>query len=212
MTKPSKRIAARIRRLRHLIERHDAALASDITDARREDLAARRAITAEILNGLLEDGKMRRHDEPPAAAPPSADWKLICRRQIRTADKIYNCGCEVPLEACGRNLAALLNARAVAWVKPGTPISAKPIDLPPPPPPQKQNPKIEIVDDVDVVASWKKTLALTAQRLDEDFGKARDLLMKDEKASELFRRATRVFCETEAKRQGVISVAAPQGF
>jgi len=168
---------------------------------------------AEIDGRLLglEDEMRRRHDDGVPAVPPGAGLVLVARREIRTSSKIFPVGSCVPVEALGRNFSALLSNHFVEF-RPPTKSLAKPRDLPAPPAPPQGNPKVEIVSDPDVVVSWRKTLASMAEKTGGDFGRAHVLLMGDDKASEIYRRATRVDCLQRAKRQGVQSVSPQAGF
>lgn len=153
----------------------------------------------------LEAEMRKMMDDPVSAAGPGL--QLVVRRQFVAGNICYPVGSVVTdVRVLGPGYSALMAGHYLEW-KPSDRPPAQARPLPPASPPQKPNPKIEIVDDADVVASWRKTLALTAERLDGDFGRARDLLMAHRDASALFLRATKIWTDAEAKRRGVVSVS-----
>jgi len=160
----------------------------------------------------IEDETMRRHDDSPVAVPPGAGWRLVAKRRFQTATQIFDVGCAVEVAQLGKNFAALLGSHFVGWVPPSTLITVKAKPLPAPPAPAKGNPPVEIVHDADVVASWRKTVSLMTDRCGGNAARARDLLLANPVASEIYLRATRVWCVAEAKRQGVVSVSPSPGF
>jgi|SRR5271169_3209932 len=60
-----------------------------------------RRVLAELEKGK---GEMLRNDDAVPVKPPQRGWRLIARQRIQTSTKIYNCGCEVPVEDVTRNL------------------------------------------------------------------------------------------------------------
>lgn len=185
-----------------------AVLVDGVSRRVAEQLANREISVEEAQETMRKHG----HEDSPIAAP-GAGWRLVAKRQIQTTGKIYPVGAEVPVAALGKNYAALLSSHFVGWVPGGTEITVKARKLPPPPARPKGNPAVQIVDvPNDPVASWKQTLQRMTALCDGDAGRADCLLMANEVASELFRRATRLWCIAEAKRQGVQSVSPSPGF
>jgi hypothetical protein len=147
---------------------------------------------------------MRRDD---TASVPAVGWELIVKRQITSGGKIYPVGCVIAPEVLGRNLQAFLSGHYVEWAPPGAAKpSARPRDLPPPAP-EKPRPAVEIVSHADPVESWRLTKAAMAEKCSNDAARAEDILLRDRDGCALFLRATKVWCDGEAKRRGVVSVS-----
>jgi hypothetical protein len=193
--------AARAAELRDRIAALSEALASEKDFSRQCRLLLSRKRSRSALRKV--EAKMQRLNEAGAiAAPPIAGWVLIAWRQISAGGIVYPCGSEVPAEALGRNLSALLSAHYCEWRPARSEVTAKPRTLPPPAPLQKPNPPAALVDDADPVVSWRKSVAAMATQLDDDHARARDLLLRDARGSELYTRAQRVLGErAERSRQ-----------
>ena len=158
-----------------------------------------------------EDESMRRQDEMVVATLPGPGLQLVVRRQFQNGRHVFPVGSIIAdVTTLGKNYTTLLAGHFLEWRPSDAKPPAQARALPPPPAPPKPNPRVEIVEDPDVVTSWRKTLALTAERCGDDFGKARDLLAAHREGSALFLRATKVWCEQTAQARGVVSVA-PEG-
>jgi hypothetical protein len=194
-------------RVRYFRQR-DATLTGEIERAEngfhRSVLQQRRTVARRRLTDLE---KIMRHDVP--ATVPGPGLQLVVRRQFTSGNRVYPVGSIITdVTVLGRNYPTLMSSHYLEWgLPPASP--ARPYDRAVPQP-QKTNPAIEIVDDPDPVASWRKTLALTAARLDGDWGKARDLILADRAGADLFRMATRLHTASQARKRGLISVS-PEG-
>jgi hypothetical protein len=132
---------------------------------------------------------------------PNGEQVLIAKRRLVVGSKVYDVGSVLPTKQIAlKNLEAMISARAAAY----QPRNRR--ELPKPTPARKRPDKIEIVDDADVVLSWKKTLALTAERCGGDIATARDLLAADRAGIDLFLRASRVHQERERRRLKTFSL------
>jgi hypothetical protein len=148
---------------------------------------------------------MLRNDTP--ASVPAADWVLVVKRQVTCGGKVHPVGCVIAPEVLGRNLQAFLSGHYVEWAPPGAAKpSARPRDLPAPAPAQSR-PAVEIVSHADPVESWRLTKAAMAEKCSNDAARAEDILLRDRDGCALFLRATKVWCDGEAKRRGVVSVS-----
>jgi hypothetical protein len=167
-------------------------LETDFT--RRRRLRGQLTLARATLRKL--ESKMRRSEAAVAAViAPNPGWRLICRRQFRTATELFNAGAEISPEALGRNFRAFLENRFVEWVPPGTPITVKAQKLAAPPPAAKPNPKVVIVHDADAVSSYRRTVKAVADAIDGDFARARILVQLDPLGSELYQRSQRIMGE-----------------
>lgn len=132
---------------------------------------SRRAVDA-LFEPPIEDEMRQQHDSV-AVVPPTPGWRLIAHRQFQTGTQQFNVGCEVPVESLGKNFRAFLSGHYVEWHPPSVPITVTAKPLPPPPAPPKGNPPIEIIHDLDAVASWKATVSLMTERCDGNAARAR---------------------------------------
>ena len=107
-------------------------------------------------------------------------------------------------------LRALIASHSVEWVPPSTAITATPVELPRgTSPPQRGNPKVEIVPADDAIESWRRSLRRMTELCGGDHAKGKDLLVGDPRGSELFLRATRIFCDAAEKRNGTGNAPPP---
>jgi acetoacetate decarboxylase len=157
---------------------------------------------------IKQENEMQRMNEPVSIAPPSPNWQLVAKRQVTAGGKAYPCGAIVPVDALGRNLQAMLDARFLVWSPPSNQPRAAARELPTQPK-AKPHPRVEIMGDgIDAVADWKLTKQRMTERCGGNSALALDLLMSDVRARELFKIATRIATAAEAKKRKMISVPA----
>jgi hypothetical protein len=159
---------------------------------------------------ITEDGGMRKNDEPvQTMVPPGENWRLIARRRFTAVNAVYDVGAIVEPAALGRNFRYFLSNHFCEWMPPNPANGTRgPRELPPPGPPPKERPAIEIIEGDDPVESWKRTLETHGRKLG-DYGVARDLLLSNPAASEIYGRAVRSWCE-RARLRGVFSAPSSQ--
>ena len=135
---------------------------------------------------------------------------LVALRPMIIGQHRYGAGSLLPPNQIPeRTLRAMVDGRPAGarWqVKDPTRFYPSPVALPKAAPPPPRPAAIEIVDDGDVVVSWRKTLALTAERCGGDVAVARDLLAADRAGTELFLRASRVHQHRERQRLRTFSL------
>jgi hypothetical protein len=127
---------------------------------------------------------------------PAEGWTLrVFGAPIAAEGKLYGHGSTVPESVLlGRNAAVLLRQGRLRWCPPSADAGPVPRDLPAPPPPPAPTPPVVIVeDDRDLVVAWKRSLEATVQAQgDNNFARAKDRLIRDERGSNLYLRASKV--------------------
>lgn len=151
--------------------------------------------------GELEHHRRQLEEKIAMAKSGKTDERFVVKRQLIIAGRIFPRGSEILGSQLAHSRDAMLNAKPpfVVPVTLHTKPSAKSRAMPAPAKPIGPNPKVEIVSDDDAVESWKKTLAAMTAKCAGDHSRAEDLLLVDERGSELFRRATRVLAERNAR-------------
>ena len=121
--------------------------------------------------------------------------------------KRYPCGSVIdPNTLPQKQMAAMINAKFARWEQKSLRRKyPEPYSLPASDPPQARQP-VQIVEDRDVVESWRLTLAANPRVLNGDTAKAMDELMSDVGARDLYKRAVTEATQREAKRRKVVSV------
>lgn len=192
-------------------EWRDATLTAAIEGAdgfQKRRLQQARSAARRAWRQLLKEQRreaMRRNDTP--AAVPAAGWELLVKRQFTSNNKTYPVGCRIAPEILGRNLQAFLNSHFVEFSPPGaTKPSARPRTLPPPAPPETP-PAVEIVDDPDPVASWRRSLDHMTAKCSGNAARAKDMLLGTREGSARYLLAVRVDTERRAREAGVVSVS-----
>jgi hypothetical protein len=158
----------------------------------------------------MESETMRRHDETVVATLPRAGLELTVRRTFVAGNVRYPVGSIVKdISVLGRGYASLMAGHFLEW-RPGDGKAVAKAHTLPAPAPEKPRPAVEIIDDPDPVASWRRTVALMTERCDGNQARAKDLLLAHREGSALFLRATKIWTDSEAKRRNVVSVS-PEG-
>jgi hypothetical protein len=132
---------------------------------------------------------------------------LVAKRSMTIGSRKYPCGAVLPAAAIPPlQLKAMVDSRAVCW-EPRQKGRTYPeaIDLPPPETP-KPRPAVHLVEDKDVETAWHLSLQAMTRLCDGNHGQAMDLLMASPDGRDLYKRATVIACQREAKRQGKPSV------
>ena len=150
------------------------------------------------LRGPLKEAKMlKRFDDPVASSAPGKGMILVARRRFTAGNEVYQVGTPVEPAALGRNFQSFLNNRFVAWVpapdKRALKAMPQPVELPKPAPAQKPNPRVVLSNAHDPVEAWRESLATMTGKCSGDRARATDILLRDERGSELYLRAQRVF-------------------
>jgi hypothetical protein len=176
-----------------------------VTHIRRmEKLIARLQRKREKLLNASTEGKQMNPNQRKAAmssnskTSPGSGWWLRTRRTIRTNGKVYPPGCAVDAAELP-NLSAMVG-EYLQWAAPHEKPTCRPI-IAPPSIPARKNPDPVFVDDEDCVEAWRKSLAATAEAFGGDWGRARDLLEGTARGGDLFRLASRVLAERNAREQ-----------
>lgn len=138
--------------------------------------------------------------DTPSISAPHPDWHLVACKRFTSGGKIYDAGCAATIEALGVNYQSLIAGGYCRWMPPTVKARSTPRDVPAPAP-TPENPKVEIVADPDPVVSWKKSLAAMAEKYAGDWGRAKNALETDRAGAELFKLATRVLAEKNAREQ-----------
>jgi hypothetical protein len=195
-------------------ERHRAAIAMlerkiISGDCRDKIVAALQKQRAGLAH--VEEKMLRRDEDPAAVNMPAEGWRLIARRQFQVNGQVVPVGAEVPVSALeGRNLAALLSGHFVSWQPPGNKPLAKARVLPAPKP-EPPRPAVELIDDPDPVASWRRSLESMTAKCGGNAALAKDLLLANRTAQELYKLACRSWADAEAKKRNTTSVSPSLG-
>jgi len=148
---------------------------------------------------------MRKHlDEAVTVTPPNDSWRLVVRRAFTDGLVRYDVGCTVPVEAFAkmRNHQRLLDGHYVQWTPPSDAKPRAPRAVAPAAPAPK--PALEIVDDPDVVKSWRLTLAAAVLKVG-NAQRAQDLIVDTVPGgADLYRLAARVWAARSAPSFGAV--------
>jgi hypothetical protein len=135
-------------------------------------------------------------------ASPGEGWILVARGRLK-GDRIYNAGCQIPVESAGRNLQKWLSSGMAGWMPPNTPVVAAPRDLPKP----KKQPKKPVLhifnESNNPVENWVRTRNHMISECDGNVALARDYLESDPAARELFKLAQKVGVAEAKQKRGV---------
>jgi hypothetical protein len=131
---------------------------------------------------------------------------LVARQALCIGNLRYNVGSILPDDKIDeKHLRALLDSRRAMYERRTKRHYPSPTPLPAPEAP-KPRPAVLLVDDPDVISSWLATEA-AMERVAGSPQYANDLLMADQSARDLYRRATFDACKRVAKIVGKPSVS-----
>jgi len=172
---------------------------------RREvcELEAELSILKNVEGKLMNRNQRAAALEPIDTTPPGQDFWLRVRRQFTAGGKIYDPGNRVEPVTLGANLKVFISSQICEWTAPNIRPTGAPRDVPPPAPPIP-NPPVTIIDDPDVVESWRKSLRAMTEAFNGDHGRARDSLLHSDAGGELYRRAAKVLADRESREKNLV--------
>jgi hypothetical protein len=125
---------------------------------------------------------------------------LLAKQQLKLDGKVYDVNAVLPhAKLPPRILDALLDSRRAVWRPKAKDFHPAPRDMAPAPAPKK-SPPVVIIEDNDIVHSWRLTRDALVRVLDGNASLAMDILMAHSEARDLFRRASSEHQHRERRR------------
>ena len=150
--------------------------------------------------GVAETEKTDMRNEALAIVPPASGWRLIARRKIPERTKSLRRRQRSRCSRPWRKLSQLRERKAALRRIDSARCAARQSSAVAAAAASEVTSAVEIIDDNDVVASWRKTLARMTELCDGNRGLADDLLMANRESAALYRRAVATACQREAQR------------
>lgn len=149
---------------------------------------------------------MRKHEMVPVTLPAAGLELRVCR-QFQNGTHVFPVGSVIiDVGALGKNYTTLLAGHFLDW-KPSDGKPPAQARTSPAPKAEPVRPAVALIDDPDPVRAWKLSVQSMTEKCGNNAALARDLLLAHREGSALYLRAQKIWCDSEAKRRGVVSVS-----